>query len=143
MSSIKEYIAKKVGNRIDLLIEKHFGGNKSRFGKLLGLDNSAVNKLINGKRHGLTFHQMYSMRSQYQIDLNDLITGEYSSGDVDQLENESHLYSLAAKKDIQRLEAEVNHLKERVSDKEDVVKSKDQIIEYLKKRIDGLLEREL
>ncbi|MGB0863749.1 MAG: hypothetical protein ACPG19_14240 [Saprospiraceae bacterium] len=142
MDRIRELISYKVGKRVNILIEKHFGGNKSRFGKLLGLDNSAVNKLINGKRYGLTFYQMYNLRTQHQIDLNDLITGEYTEGSTDQMEEDSAHYTLGAKKDIQRLQTEIDYLKKSIQDKEEVIASKDQIVDYLKIRINGLLERE-
>ncbi len=140
MSRIKELVSYKVGKRINGLIEKYFGGNKSKFGKLLGLDNSGVNKLINGKRSGLTFYQMYQLRSQYKIDLNDMITGEYTDSEIVSEEVERAKYSLAAKKDLYLSETEIKYLKEKIKDKEDIIKSKEQIIQYLKMRINHLME---
>ncbi len=142
MNRIKELISYKVGKRIDALIEKHCGGNKSKFGKLLGLDNSGVNKLVNGKRSGLTFHQLHQIRTNYHVDLNDLITGEYSDKEQISEEEERAKYSLGAKKDLHQAQKEIEYLKQIIKDKEEIIQSKNQINDYLKMRINGLLGRD-
>ena len=58
----KEKLAERVGKRILEIIENNFGGNKSKFGKLLGIDNSGVNKIVTGKRSGLSFYQLYQLQ---------------------------------------------------------------------------------
>lgn len=139
MSRIKELIAYKAGKRIQQLIDDKFGGNKSKFGKLLGIDNSGVNKLVDGKRSGLTFYQLYQIRMQCRTDINDLITGEYSDNEEVSEEALRAQYSMAAKKDLHLAHTEIEYLKKGLADKEDIIRSKDQIIEYLKMRLNQFL----
>jgi hypothetical protein len=132
----KQKLAERVGERILEIIEDNFGGNKSKFGKLLGIDNSGVNKIVTGKRSGLSFYQLYQLQQHCNQDLNELILGESE----EEGDNSEEGFSELAKREIDHSRKEIEYLQQIIRDKEELLATKDMVIDYLKVRVTNLVE---
>ena len=132
----KQKLAERVGERVLEIIEERFGGNKSRFGALLGIDNSGVNKIVTGKRSGLSFFQLYQLSQHCGQDLNDLILGEKE----EEGDNSEEGFSELAKREIEHARKEIEYLQKIIRDKEELLATKDMVIDYLKVRVTNLVE---
>lgn len=130
----KEKLAERVGEKIKEIIEDHFGGNKSRFGKLLGIDNSGVNKIVTGQRSGLSYYQMYQLHKHCNQDLNVLVTGGSSEMALEQ-ENTTNVAQL----EVEHARKEIEYLQKIIKDKEELLATKDMVIDYLKMRVTNLM----
>jgi predicted transcriptional regulator len=133
----KEKLAERVGERILDIIEDRFGGNKSKFGKLLGIDNSGVNKIVTGQRSGLSFYQLYQLHQYCSQDLNELILGKNEAEETK--DNADEGFSELAKLEIEHSRKEIEYLQQIIKDKEELLATKDMIIDYLKVRVTNLV----